>query len=146
MLMMLIEVLKVSPSCLLCTSERLCFSSEQFMDAFQYLVAQESMRLLPAAANGTMRITGQPLRLGDHVIPADVGLCVTFMANFSHPALWNRPDEFLPVSPVPSLTLSHSAISPWLASVCAEMPCSLTYVTPRKPLTEHAAQRRSNLR
>ena len=59
--------------------------------------AQEAMRCLPAVAAGTMRHNAQPLRLGGHVIPADVALFVPFMANFSDPTLWDRADEFLPV-------------------------------------------------
>ena len=57
------------------------------------------MRLLPVVSDGTFRVASRELVLGRHRIPAGVLLWVPFMATFSHPALWNDPDRFVPVRP-----------------------------------------------
>ena len=63
------------------------------------MCVQESLRLHTVAAGGTIRTLGKPLQLGKHHLPAGTTVQVAFHGIHRNPAVWDRPDDFLPVMP-----------------------------------------------
>ncbi|KAK9905036.1 hypothetical protein WJX75_008344 [Coccomyxa subellipsoidea] len=59
---------------------------------------KESMRMLPVLADGTNRTTVRDTRLGPHLIPKGTMVWVPLKATFNSPHLWDRPDQYIPVT------------------------------------------------
>lgn len=66
---------------------------------------QESMRMLPVLADGTNRTTVRDTWLGRHLIPRGTMVWVPLKATFNSPHLWDRPDQFIPVTALPEMGL-----------------------------------------
>lgn len=64
----------------------------------KYLAAaiNESMRLFPVVASGTIRVTHEPTMLGGHRLPAGQPIFIPFFAIHRSPKLWEDPDSYKP--------------------------------------------------
>ncbi|KAK9811231.1 hypothetical protein WJX72_000390 [[Myrmecia] bisecta] len=61
------------------------------------MVIKESMRMLPATADGTVHVCkAGDRRLGPHLIPQGVPVWVPFYAVQNSSTLWDKPHEFIP--------------------------------------------------
>lgn len=70
------------------------------------------MRLKPAAANTTAKIATRDIVLGGrYKVPKGVTISVLGYATFRDPALWDRPNDFVPVCPFQSLHEAHGSTS-----------------------------------
>lgn len=59
------------------------------------------------AAGGTIRALRGPVQLGGHDIPSGSIVQVPFHGIHRNPAVWDRPDDFLPV--ITSTCMAHQA-------------------------------------
>ncbi len=66
-------------------------------DPVQLCSLQEAMRLLPVAGEGSFRYSGKDVRLGNLTVPSGIFIWAFFLGTFTHPDLWDDPDDFRPV-------------------------------------------------
>lgn len=63
-------------------------------------LVQESMRVLPVIAIGTVRKTERAIQLGEYNIPKGLNIWVSMYAVHNNPKYWDEPEVFRPVSPI----------------------------------------------
>ena len=87
------------------------------VDRAVLMLGQESMRMFPVGAMGTLRTSKQPLRVGGFTMPPDTPFILHFYAMFNSPTYWDQPEVFSPVSGVrsfgrlPSNAKQHSGVN-----------------------------------
>lgn len=87
------------------------------------MYVQESLRLHTVAAGGTIRTLGKPLQLGKHHLPAGTIVQVAAHGIHRNPAVWDRPDDFLPVMPPQSLNALFSCVPAGDSTCQQELHC-----------------------
>ncbi len=55
------------------------------------------MRLLPVAADGTLRVFPRDMQLGPYRVPAGTEIWVYLYAIHNSSRCWEQPEQFLPV-------------------------------------------------
>jgi cytochrome P450 len=55
------------------------------------------MRLMPVVGAGVARVANKQLQLGEYTIPRNTIVWVPLLALQTSPALWAKPDDFIPV-------------------------------------------------